>query len=246
MEKIKLRAIPCNENQASLFGENPPRKPTKKFCAEYEELGRTRLSRNFILRDLLFSTDSAALGLTNFPERPDLVVHAGAALCEKILEPVLAEFGRFAITFGYQSREGIDYWLSQEETRKATSNPHQWDRGTPFGDGVFARIDILPFCVEDGEVSREAFGHWLMHRLDIDLLMQWTRSNVYCITISPQPRRVWVEWGSVKRGEPSNTTHMGADYWQRIYPELPENMRPRFGPSMTEGRMWWSRGKAMK
>ena len=79
-----------------------------------------------------------------------------------------------------------------------------------------------------------------MHNLDVDLLMQWTRSNVYCISISPRPRRVWLEWGSAKFGEPRQRVFMGAQYWREVYPHLPANERPKFGPSRTGGSMQWT------
>ena len=199
-----------------------------------------RLSKNFILRDLLFSTESAARGLTNYPEDTEQVIKSGKALCKKVLEPVLARWGRFAICFGYQSREAIEWGWSKakREANSHSSNPHQFDRAT-FGKKVFARVDILPFCVEDGEVSKMEFGDWLMHYLDLDLVMQWRRSNIFCITISPKPRRVWMGWGNPKLGEPKQEVFMGADYWQRVYPNLPEQERPKYGPSHTQGRMQW-------
>ena len=212
----------------------------KRLASEYDALAKTRLSKNFILRDFLFSTTSAAMGLTNFPEQPALVINAGRTLCEKVLEPILGHFGRFAITYGYECREAIeaDTLGSVRHLSPRSSNPHMWDRQT-WGDETYARVDILPFCVEDGEVSRQEFGHWCMMNLDLDLLMQWTKSNVYCLTISPRPRRVWLEWGNVKLGEPRQKTYMGADYWQRVYPNLPEHERPRFRPSCTGGCMQW-------
>lgn len=212
----------------------------RRAVAEYEALARTRLSKNLILRDLLFSTEAAARGFNNFPEHPQLVIAAGRALCETVLEPVLAHFGQFAITFGYQSREASEAGsLKSSSSNPRSSNPHQWDRQT-FGTDIYARVDILPFCVEDQQVSRHDFGHWLMHNLDVDLLMQWTRSNVYCISISPKPRRVWLEWGSAKFGEPRQQVFMGAQYWQTVYPNLPDHERPKFGPSCTGGSVQWS------
>lgn len=227
--------------QNSLFAtEYPAKQGAITTVREYEVLARVRLSQNFILRDFLFSTDAAAHGFSNFPEDPDMVVRAGRELCEKVLEPVLARWGRFAITFAYQSREALEFKWTQEkrDTKGRNSNPHHWDRGS-FGDEVYARLDILPFCVEDGLVDRHEFGHWLMHNLDIDLLMQWSRSSVYCISISPKPRRIWLEWGEIDA--PRCTTFMGTDYWHHVYPNLPEEQRPKFGPSHTGGRMFWWR-----
>lgn len=227
-------------NQLPLIPEQAKRlvKPTKQ---EYEALGRQRLSKNFILRDFLFSTDAATLGLSNFPEYPEIVIKAGRALSAKVLEPVLEKFGRFAITFGYQSREVLELGWSQEKRDKKgrNSNPHQWDRKS-FGEDVYCRVDILPFCVVDGEVSRHDFGYWMMHNLDIDLLMQWTHSNGYCISISPKPRRIWLEWG-VGPGVPRCKFFMGTHYWNNIYPNLSEEERPKFAPSCTGGRMFWWR-----
>ena len=241
--KKALFSKPLFQKQSPLFEDIPDTqaRPAIRLATEYESFARTRLSKNFILRDFLFSTEAATLGFNNFPEHPELVVAAGRALCEKILEPVLAHFGNLAITFGYQCREaGEAGSLKSSRSNPRSSNPHQWDRQT-FGDEVYARIDILPFCVEDQEVNRHDFGHWMMHNLDVDLLMQWTRSNVFCISISPKPRRVWLEWGRPKRGEPRQTVFMGAQYWQRVYPCLPESERPRFGPSCTGGELQWRR-----
>ena len=205
---------------------------------EYEDLARVRLSKHFILRDFLFSTDAASRGLSNFPEDPEHVVKAGKALCDKLLEPILAHFGKFAITFAYQSRQSLEFnWPTElRETKWRNSNPHQWDRKT-WGEEVYARVDVMPFCVEDGKVSKMEFGKWCMMNLDIDLLQQWTRSNVFCVSISPKARHVWHEWGDLDA--PRLTTFMGIDYWQNVYPNLPKHERPKFGPSHSGGRVQW-------
>lgn len=211
-----------------------------RLARQFDQLARTRLSKNFILRDFLFCTASAARGLSNYPEHPDTVIAAGRALCETLLEPILCKFGQFAITYGYQSRESIDIDLAAmgKPLNRHSSSPHHWDRQT-FGDQPYARVDILPFCVEDGLVTKHEFGHWLMHNLDVDLCMTWTRSNVHCLSISPMPRRCWLQWGRASHGEPRQEMFMGSDYWQRVYPGLPEAERPKFGPSCTGGSMQW-------
>ena len=211
-----------------------------RLAQQYDQLARTRLSKSFILRDFLFCAASAARGLSNYPEHPDAVITAGRALCETLLEPLLAHFGQFAITYGYQSRESMIRELAAmgRPVHPHSSSPHHWDRQT-FGEQVYARVDMLPYCVEDGLVSKHEFGRWLMHNLDVDLCMTWTRSNVHCLTISPSPRRVWIEWGRPALGEPKQQTFMGVDYWQRVYPSLPESERPKFGPSCTGGSLQW-------
>lgn len=218
---------------------------TLNLKCDYELLARTRLSPNFILRDFLLSTEAASLGHSNYPsDNVDQVIASGRQLCVQLLEPILERFGRFAITFGYQSRETIEHGWSPEEraAKKHSSSPHQWDRGT-FGASVYCRVDILLFCVEDGRITKEDFARWCMMNLDIDLLMQWQRSNVFCITISPKPRRVWLEWVPSGQGENGSNKieHMGQDYWQNRFPVLPDDEKPKFRPSATNGRMYWAR-----
>ena len=219
------------------FPENRRGRPTPE---QYEALARVRLSKHYILRDFLFSTECAARGLSNYPEDPDMVIRAGKALCEKLLEPIRERWGHVITTFGYQSREDIEWGWSKgrREANRHSSSPHMWDRKC-WGEAIYARCDILPICVEDGEVSKHEFGHWLMHSLDLDLCMMWRRSNVFCLTISPRPRRVWVLWGNPQIGEPKQEMLMGATYWREVYPYLPEDQRPKFGPSCTGGRMQW-------
>ncbi|PTQ66535.1 hypothetical protein C8R26_1481 [Nitrosomonas oligotropha] len=225
-------------SQRSLFTKRPTSKSA--FFRQYDALAKTRLSKNFILRDFLFSTQSVVLGLSNYPEHPEHVILAGKALCEKVLEPILEHFGQFAVTFAYQSRETLEHRWSPEkrQANRYSSNPHQWDRGT-FGKAIYARVDILPFCVEDGLVTKKEFGKWCMYKLDIDLLMHWHRGNIFCITISPRPRRAWIEWGDTSLNQPKRTDLMGTRYWQEIYPTLPEHERPRFAPSCTGGSLQW-------
>ena len=68
-----------------------------------EDLGRVRLSESFFLRDFLHSEISDFYGIPNVPEDPDLAIEAGTRLCQTLLEPLQATFGRIAIRSGYRS-----------------------------------------------------------------------------------------------------------------------------------------------
>lgn len=215
----------------------------RRQSQEYDNWTRTRLSKNYILRDFLYSSDSDFRGIRNVPHDREVVLKAARTLANEILEPIIDQFGKLHITFAYQSRAGIeaDWSPAKKKANPHSSSPHQFDRKT-YISKTYCRIDIWPMCVEDGLVSKYEFGHWLMHNLDIDLLMQWKRSNVFCITYSEfKPRRVWLEWGSTENGEPKRETFMGAEYWQKIYPYLPEEQQPRFAPSATGGSIQWSK-----
>ena len=68
-----------------------------------EELGRVQLSKNFFMRDFLYSEISQIEGIPNIPDYPDLAIEAGKKLCEEVLEPIQAQFGRVSIRSAYRS-----------------------------------------------------------------------------------------------------------------------------------------------
>lgn len=213
-------------------------KDQKELMRNFEAYTRTRLSKHFILRDFLYSSEAEILGIPNRPsDSPFMVAKAGKALCEKVLEPLLEAFGPFAITYGYQTRKVIEAWRPNE--KPTSSQPHQWDRGT-YGDEIYARVDIMIYGVQDGIFTREEVAKWMMYHLDIDLLMMWRKSNVFCITIGPKNRRVWLEWTPQGQGTGGGNKieHMGEQYWNSVWPGLDHDHRPKFGPSGTGGKMW--------
>src|ERR1700674_3734859 len=65
-----------------------------------EEFGRVRLSASFFMRDFLHSEIVDFYGI---PDAPDLAIAAGRKLCEQLLEPLQAPFGRLAIRSGYRA-----------------------------------------------------------------------------------------------------------------------------------------------
>jgi hypothetical protein len=68
-----------------------------------EELGRVRLSASFFMRDFLHSEIADFHGIPNIPDAPDMAIAAGRNLCEQLLEPLQATFGRLAIRSAYRA-----------------------------------------------------------------------------------------------------------------------------------------------
>jgi hypothetical protein len=68
-----------------------------------EDLGRTRLSPSFFLRDFLHSEIANLYGMPNIPDDPDLAIDVGTHLCMEILEPLQQRFGRVAIRSAFRS-----------------------------------------------------------------------------------------------------------------------------------------------
>jgi len=74
-----------------------------KSVQALDDLGRVRLSRSFYMRDFLYSEISNFYGVPNIPEDPGLAIKNGKRLCEDLLEPMQATFGRIAIRSAYRS-----------------------------------------------------------------------------------------------------------------------------------------------
>ena len=58
-----------------------------------------------MLREFLHSEIAEAYGLVNAPSDLDLAVEVGSRLCNDLLEPIQAEFGRLSVRSGYRSAE---------------------------------------------------------------------------------------------------------------------------------------------
>lgn len=96
-----------------------------------EDFGRRRLSKSFFMRDFLFSDIAAVHGLTNISDDPALAIAAGKQLCEELLEPLQATFGRIAIRSAYRS-EAVNGFGNDHGYRCAANAAnyagHIWDR----------------------------------------------------------------------------------------------------------------------
>lgn len=131
----------------------------KKLSYEkLDRLGRERLSANFFMRDFLYSEIANFYGLPNIPDDPDLALAAGRRLCEDLLEPLQARFGRISIRSGFRSCEVNQ--LGNEKGHNCASNErnyaaHIWDRPNAHGMGATACIIINNFVP-----YYEQTGHW--------------------------------------------------------------------------------------
>lgn len=110
---------------------------TPKSVEALENFGRVRLSPSFFMRDFLFSEVATVHGIPNIPDDPDLVIKVGKRLCEELLEPLNATFGRLAIRSAYRSCAVNQKGNEQgNNCAKNESNyaGHIWDRLD--GDGL--------------------------------------------------------------------------------------------------------------
>ncbi len=193
-----------------------------------EELGRVRLSANFFLRDFLYSEIADFHGIPNLPTEPDLAIEAGRRLCETLLEPLQATFGRIAVRSGYRSSEVNQYGNQkggQCASNAANAAYHIWDRRDAEGRmGAGACIVIPWFADRYAEGADWRALAWYIHdQLPYSHLQFFPKLAAFNIQWHEQPIRR-IDSFIAPRGcltKAGMANHEGGhDAWYRDFPML--------------------------
>ena len=115
-----------------------------KSVAALEDLGRIQLSRSFFMREFLYSEIANYYGMPNVPENPALAIEVGKHLCEELLEPLNATFGRVTIRSAYRSPTVNA--LGNEKGHSCASN-EKVPRRTHMGPDGCARVQRRHGCI---------------------------------------------------------------------------------------------------
>jgi len=132
-----------------------------------ENLGRTRLSPGFFMRDFLYSEIAQIEGITNIPIDPELAVEAGGNLCRHVLEPIQAALGKVSIRSAYRSPEVNR--IGNEKGYNCSSNAynharHIWDVRDEAGNyGATACIVVNSFVDYYEETGDWPALAWWIH-----------------------------------------------------------------------------------
>lgn len=165
-----------------------------KSVAALEKLGRIRLSRSFFMRDFLYSEIANHYGVPNVPENPDLAVEVGKRLCEELLEPLNATFGRIAIRSAYRS-PAVNA-LGNEKGHSCASNDknhaeHIWDHLDSRGcRGAMACV-VVPWFADryaDGANWR-SLAYWIHDHLPYSKLQFFPKLAAFNISWHERPAR---------------------------------------------------------
>ena len=159
-----------------------------------ENFGRIRLSRTFFMRDFLYSDIAAIHGLPNIPNDPDLAIAAGKYLCEELLEPLQARFGRLAIRSSYRSPAVNDFGNKNKlncASNEANAAGHIWDLRDENGRmGATACIAIPSFWdqyQEEGDWQKLAW--WIHDHLPYSEMFFFPRLWAFNLTWNESPVR---------------------------------------------------------
>lgn len=159
-----------------------------------ETLGRVRLSRHFTMREFLYSEIAAIHGFANAPDDPGLAIASGTRLCEELLEPLNARWGRIVVRSGYRAPEVNAFGNRQGlscATNAHTAACHIWDRRDSAGRmGATATIVVPGFLdrvSEQGGWRRLAW--WIHDHLPYDSLYFFPKLWAFNIRWREEPRR---------------------------------------------------------
>ena len=159
-----------------------------------EEFSRVRLSPSFFMRDFLFSDISNLHGIPNLPADPDLAIATGRRLCEELLEPLQATFGRLAIRSAYRSQAVNAYGNAHHHNCASNERNyarHIWDRRDARGSmGAMACIVVPWFAdrLQEG-APWQAMAWWIHDHLPYSQLQFFPKLGAFNIGWHEYPKR---------------------------------------------------------
>jgi hypothetical protein len=135
-----------------------------------EDLGRARLSKSFFLRDFLHSEIADFYRIPNILDDPDLAIEAGRHLCEELLEPLQAAFGRLHIRSGYRSAQVNEFGNRNDlncSTNASTAADHIWDRRDEHGFMGATACIVIPWLIDNHhhEGDWQKLAWWIHDKL---------------------------------------------------------------------------------
>jgi hypothetical protein len=165
-----------------------------KSIAALEQFGRSRLSHSFFMRDFLYSDISNIAGIPNIPDDPELAIEAGMRLCEEILEPLQARFGRIAIRSAFRSsavnRYGNENGFNCARN-EANYADHIWDRRDAQGRMGATACIVIPWFADEYEKGADwrSIAWWIHDHLPYSSLYFFNRLCAFNIQWREQPER---------------------------------------------------------
>ncbi|WOS63035.1 hypothetical protein [Sinorhizobium fredii] len=195
-----------------------------------EDLGRVRLSKNFFLRDFLHSEIADFYRIPNIPDDPDLAVEAGRKLCEELLEPLQATFGRLHIRSAYRNRAVNEFGNRNKlncSTNAATAADHIWDMRDADGCMGATACIVLRWVWdrEHGEGCWQSLAWWIHDHLPYASLCFFPKLWAFNIQWHERPQRR-IRSFAEPRGlltKPGMANHEGSH--AHLYPGYPELVR---------------------
>lgn len=165
-----------------------------------EKLGRVRLSNSFYMREFLYSEIANFYGIQNIPDNPDLAIAVGKRLCEELLEPLNATFGRVAIRSSFRSCSVNELGTHKHNCAKNENNyaRHIWDHKDEEGlSGATACIAIPWFTNQyDKGADWRSLAYWIHDHLPYSEMEFFDGSGMCTFNIAwhEKPKKTITSW----------------------------------------------------
>lgn len=165
-----------------------------RSVAALEKLGMVRLSRSFYMREFLYSETANFHGIQNIPDDPDLAIEVGQRLCEEILEPLNATFGRVAIRSSYRSCD-VNQFCNERgyscAKNEANYAGHIWDRRDAEGKKGAMACVFLPWFTERYEKGADwrALAYWIHDHLPYSELQFFPDLCAFNVSWHEKPKK---------------------------------------------------------
>jgi hypothetical protein len=159
-----------------------------------EDFGRIRLSSSFFMRDFLYSEIATIHHMVNLPDNPELAIAAGRALCDNLLEPLQAVFGRLAVRSAYRAPKVNAYGCRRYRScgsNESNRGRHIWDqRDQNGGMGAMTSV-VVPWLVDRlaQGVTWQAMAWWIHDHLPYSELQFFPKLAAFNIGWHEQPKR---------------------------------------------------------
>lgn len=165
-----------------------------------DDLGRVRLSKSFFMREFLYSEVANFHGIPNFPDDPDLAIAAGQRLCEELLEPLQATFGKIIIRSAFRSCAVNKFCNEQQKAKKkgytCASNKanyagHIWDRRDDEDCMGATACIVIPWFADQYEQGLDwrSIAWWIHDHLPYAHLYFFPRMAAFNISWHEKPKR---------------------------------------------------------
>ena len=165
-----------------------------KSVKALEEFGRVRLSKSFFMRDFLYSEIANFYGKPNIPEKPDLAIEVGKHLCEELLEPLNATFGRIAVRSAYRSPKvntiGNKNGLNCASNEKNYAG-HIWDHLDANGHKGATACIVVPWFADryERDADWRSLAYWIHNHLPYSTLEFFPKLCAFNISWHEKPKR---------------------------------------------------------
>lgn len=176
-----------------------------KTVRALEAFGRVRLSESFFMRDFLYSEIAVIQGFQNLPDDPDLAIAAGKRLCEELLEPLQAKFGRISLRSSYRSPE-VNHFGNTNKLNCGRNDSnfagHIWDRRDAGGRmGATACVIVnrfIPYYERTGDW--EAMAWWVHDHLPYSDMEFFPKFAAFNLQWQEEPERSIYSFIPPRRG----------------------------------------------